>query len=202
MVLIHSGQRHHVTKRYFRRCSPFTLGHAEPFGSSRYESDLCIVKPPLDPLLLLCKAVFFQRDAGQHSDDRYPGVTSLSVSKHHCRELTHQHRTPTPHQSSTCGGCITERLTCTTSAHHRSHCCAPLLTGGTTTGLQAADPHQQILSAKVDPHHRFVATHHYGLHIIYPYADARCLEDSRTQIITFKFHFQFLTFPHNFGDIS
>ena len=36
----------------------------------------------------------------------------------------------------------------------------------------------------------------------YPYADARFLEDSRTRIITLKFHFQLLTFPHNFCDIS
>ena len=53
----------------------------------------------------------------------------------------------------------------------------------------ATDSSQRILS---DPHHRFVASHRNGLHIIYPYADARCLEDYRTPIITliitFKFH--------------
>ena len=39
------------------RGPPYTVGLAEPFGSSRYESNLYIVKPPLDPLL----NVFTQR---------------------------------------------------------------------------------------------------------------------------------------------
>ena len=68
------------------------------------------------------------------------------------------------------------------SREHSLHCSTP------------PRPNQQVRS--------FSVRRYDGLHIIYPYADARCLEDSRTQIITFKFHFQFLTFPHNFGDIS
>ena len=36
-----------------RRGPPYTLSHAEPFGSSRYESNLYIVKPPLDPVLIV-----------------------------------------------------------------------------------------------------------------------------------------------------
>ena len=39
-----------------RRGPPYTLGHAEPFGSSRYESNLYIVKPPLDPVLIATPA--------------------------------------------------------------------------------------------------------------------------------------------------
>ena len=89
--------------------------------------------------------------------NQYPGVTSLSVSKHHCRELTHHQTTPTPHQSSTCGGCITGRLTCTTAALSTTH---PLNQRIFNQQILST----RILSTKADPHHRFVATHHYGLH--------------------------------------
>ena len=39
-----------------RRGLPYRIGHAEPFGTSRYEANLYIVKPPLDPLLLVLTA--------------------------------------------------------------------------------------------------------------------------------------------------
>ena len=36
-----------------RRGPPYRIGHAEPFGTSRYEANLYIVEPPLDPVLQL-----------------------------------------------------------------------------------------------------------------------------------------------------
>ena len=33
-----------------RRGPPYRVGHAEPFGTSRYEANLYIVRPPIDPL--------------------------------------------------------------------------------------------------------------------------------------------------------
>ena len=45
-----------------RRGPPYRVGHAEPFGTSRYESNLYIVKPPLDPLLIVSEARRFGVD--------------------------------------------------------------------------------------------------------------------------------------------
>ena len=40
-----------------RRGPPYRIGNAGPFGTSRYEANLYIVEPPLDPVLYV-KQVF------------------------------------------------------------------------------------------------------------------------------------------------
>ena len=40
-----------------RRGPPYRIGNAGPFGTSRYEANLYIVEPPLDPVLELNKRI-------------------------------------------------------------------------------------------------------------------------------------------------
>ena len=71
-----------------RRGPPYTLGqlgHAEPFGSSRYESNLYIVIPPLDPLLYAwCALVSVARQVDPTTDISHVllflGLTFIGLS--------------------------------------------------------------------------------------------------------------------------
>ena len=110
--------------------------------------------------------------------NQYPGVTSLSVSKHHCRELTHHQTTPTPHQSSTCGGCITGRLTCTTAAL-------------STTDLGHHGWANKFYFTPVQGWPTSSIRRHSSLRFafIYPYEDARLLKFANFQIPINKSNF-------------